>query len=229
MPDANAEKAAAAAYAVTLVEDGMRVGLGTGSTAAYAVAMLGERVRKGLRIVGIPTSERTRVQAEKEGIPIVGFDTGTTLDLTIDGADEADRKLRLVKGGGGALLREKVVASISRRVVIIADSAKLVDRLGKFPLPVEAVRFAWQVVEARLAALGAKPKLRAGADGAPFLTDEGHYILDAHFGEIADPERLSRQLLDTPGVVDHGLFLGIANDLVIGRGGSVEVLRGAAS
>src|SRR5262245_46462728 len=139
MPDTDAEKAAAAAYAVNLVESGMRVGLGTGSTAVHAVRMLGERVRKGLDIVGVPTSERTRAQAVAEGIRLTDFTSGVTLDLTIDGADEADRELRLVKGGGGALLREKVVASISRRVVIIADSAKLVDRLGKFPLPVEVV------------------------------------------------------------------------------------------
>lgn len=224
MPDQDAEKAAAAAYAVKLVEDGMRVGLGTGSTAVHAVRMLGERVRQGLEIVGVPTSERTRALARSEGIPLTDFTTGTSLDLTIDGADEADSELRLIKGGGGALLREKVVASISRRVVIIADSAKLVDRLGKFPLPVEVVRFAGPVVEARLLALGAKPKLRTAPDGTPFVTDEGHHILDATFGEIADPERLSRLLLGTPGVVEHGLFLGMAHDLVIGRGGgSVDV------
>jgi len=223
MADPIAEKTAAARYAVALVNDFMRVGLGTGSTAAIAVALLGERVRQGLDIVAIPTSERTRALAEAAGIKLTDFSTGTALDITIDGADEADRELRLIKGGGGALLREKVVASISRRVVIIADSAKLVDQIGRYPLPVEVVRFAWQVVQSRLRGLGAEPKLRLTADGTPFVTDEGHYIVDGSFGVIRDPERTSRYLLNTPGVVDHGLFLGLAHDLVVGCGDSVDV------
>jgi ribose 5-phosphate isomerase A len=223
MPEREREKANAAAYAVAMVQGGMRVGLGTGSTAAIAVKLLGERVRKGLDVVCIPTSERTRALAESENIRLTDFTSGTSLDLTIDGCDETDRELRLIKGGGGALLREKVVASISRRVVIIADSAKLVDELGRYPLPVEVVRFAWQIVLSRLRGLGAEPKLRLGPDGTPFVTDEGHYILDASFGVIKDPERVSRYLLNTPGVVDHGLFLNLAHDLVIGRGDTVDV------
>jgi ribose 5-phosphate isomerase A len=224
MPDHEREKQLAAAHAVSLVKDGMKVGLGTGSTAAIAVKLLGERVRGGLDVVAIPTSERTKALAQIEKIPMTDFTKVTALDITIDGCDEADRELRLVKGGGGALLREKVVASVSERVVIIADSTKLVDRLGKYPLPVEVVRFAWPVVASRLRGLGAEPTLRLAPDGTPFLTDERHFILDAAFGQILDPERLSRYLLSTPGVVDHGLFLDLAHDLVIGRGDKVEVI-----
>jgi ribose 5-phosphate isomerase A len=225
MPDLEHEKAAAAARAVEMVQDGMRVGLGTGSTAAYAVKGLGARVRKGLRITGVPTSERTRELAEKEGIHLSDFTQGVTIDLTIDGADEADRSLRLIKGGGGALLREKVVASVTKRVVIISDSTKVVERLGKFPLPVEVVRFAWPVVAARLADLGAQPKLRPGSGGGPFVTDESNYILDAGFGFISDPERLSAVIDAMPGVVGHGLFIGLAHVLVVARGDAVEVIE----
>jgi len=210
---------------VEFVQSGMRMGLGTGSTAAYAVKLLGAKVRAGLAITGVPTSERTRALAEAERIPLSDFTQGVSIDMTIDGADEADRKLRLIKGGGGALLREKVVASVSRRVVIISDSTKVVDRLGRFPLPVEVVRFAWPVVAARLADLGAKPKLRAAPGDAPFVTDEGHYILDAGFGAIDDPERLAAAIDGIPGVVGHGLFIGLAHTLVVGRGGGVDVIE----
>jgi ribose 5-phosphate isomerase A len=225
MPDLEREKADAAARAVEFVQAGMRVGLGTGSTAAYAVKLLGAKVRAGLAVTGVPTSERTRALAESERIPLTDFTQGVAIDLTIDGADEADRKLRLIKGGGGALLREKVVASVSRRVVIISDSTKVVDRLGRFPLPVEVVRFAWPVVAARLADLGAKPKLRVAPGDAPFVTDEGHYILDAGFGAIDDPERLASAIDGIPGVVGHGLFIGLAHTLVVGRGGGVDVIE----
>jgi ribose 5-phosphate isomerase A len=225
MHDLEREKAAAAAKAVELVTDGMRVGLGTGSTAAYAVRMLGERVKKGLSIVGVPTSERTRELALEVGVPLTDFTKVQELDLAIDGADEADRSLRLVKGGGGALLREKIVASASRRFVVIADSTKLVDRLGKFPLPVEVVRFGWPLVARGLSLLGARPKLRLGKDGATFVTDEGNYILDAHFDVIRDPKGLARTLSATPGVVDHGLFLGMAKTLIVASGDSVEVIE----
>ena len=224
MPDLEREKAAAAARAVTMVQDGMRVGLGTGSTAAYAVKGLGARVRAGLKITGVPTSERTKALAEAEGIRLSDFTHGVSIDLTIDGADEADRSLRLIKGGGGALLREKVVASVTKHVVIISDSTKVVDRLGKFPLPVEVVRFAWPVVAARLSDLGAQPKLRPAPGGAPFVTDEGHYILDAGFGVIADPERIAAALDAIPGVVGHGLFIGLAHTLIVARGDDVEVI-----
>jgi ribose 5-phosphate isomerase A len=225
MPDVEREKAVAAAKAVEFVKDGMRVGLGTGSTAAYAVKLLGERVSKGLSIVGVPTSERTRELAVRLGIPLGDFAKSQELDVAIDGADEADRGLRLIKGGGGALLREKIVASAARRFVVIADSTKLVDRLGRFPLPVEVVKFAAPIVARRLAALGAEPRLRALPGGAPFVTDEGNHILDAAFGEIADPEAVARALDGTPGVVDHGLFLGMTHTLVVGRGEGVEVIE----
>src|SRR5262245_12282326 len=225
MPDLEREKSDAAARAVEFVQAGMRVGLGTGSTAAYAVKLLGAKVRAGLAITGVPTSERTRALAEQERIPLSDFTQGVSIDLTIDGADEADRKLRLIKGGGGALLREKVVASVSKRVVIISDSTKVVERLGRFPLPVEVVRFAWPVVAARLSDLGAKPKLRAAPGDTPFVTDEGHYILDAGFGAIDDPERLAATIDGIAGVVGHGLFIGLAHVLVVGRAGRVDVIE----
>jgi ribose 5-phosphate isomerase A len=222
--NAEREKAVAAAHAVTFVQDGMRVGLGTGSTAAHAVKGIGARVRAGLKITAVATSERTRALAESEGIRVVDLAQCPELDLTIDGADEADRKLRLIKGGGGALLREKIVASVSKRVVIIADGAKLVDRLGKFPLPVEVVKFAWPVVAARLTRMGAEPKLRLAPGGGEFVTDEGHFILDARFGAIENPEEVAQTLSTTPGVVEHGLFLGLATAVVIARGETVEVI-----
>jgi ribose 5-phosphate isomerase A len=225
MADLDREKALAAARAVDHVKDGMRVGLGTGSTAAHAVRMLGERVRGGLRIVGVPTSDRTRDQARSEGIPLSDFTESVSIDVTIDGADEADRSLRMIKGGGGALLREKIVASATRKNVIIADSTKLVATLGTFPLPVEVVKFASPVVAARLRALGAEPTLRKGKDGAPFRTDEDNHILDAAFGEIRDPDRLARELDATPGVVCHGLFLGLAHVLIVARGDNVETIE----
>jgi ribose 5-phosphate isomerase A len=225
MADLDREKTVAAAAAVALVQDGMRVGLGTGSTAAIAVKLLGERVRGGLRITGIPTSERTRELATQLGIPLTDFTKTQELDIAIDGADEADRRLRLIKGGGGALLREKIVASTAKRFVVIADSSKLVERLGKFPLPVEVVKFAAPLVAKKLAALGGAPTLRTLPTGAPFVTDEGNHILDARFGAIADPESVARALADTPGVVDHGLFLGMTHTLVVGRGDRAEVIE----
>jgi len=225
MPDIEREKAVAAAHAVALVTDGMRVGLGTGSTAAIAVKLLGERVRGGLRITGVPTSERTRELATQLGIPLTDFAATQELDIAIDGADEADRSLRLIKGGGGALLREKIVASTAKRFVVIADSSKLVERLGKFPLPVEVVKFAAPLVMSKLRKLGAEPRVRTGPTGAPFVTDEQNHIVDAKFGVIGDPEAVARALADTPGVVDHGLFLGMAQTLVIGRGERVEVIE----
>jgi len=165
------------------------------------------------------------VLAESEGIAVTDFTKCAELDLTIDGADESDLKLRLIKGGGGALLREKIVASVSKRVVIIADSAKLVGKLGKFPLPVEVVKFAWPVVAARLRALGAESKLRLAPGGATFVTDEGNWILDAAFGAIEKPEEVAQVLSTTPGVVEHGLFIGLATTLVIARGDAVEVIE----
>ncbi len=223
--DAEREKTAAATHAVALVKDGMKVGLGTGSTAAIAVKMLGERVKGGLRITGVPTSERTRELATQLRIPLADFQKIEQLDIAIDGADEADRGLRLIKGGGGALLREKIVASAAKRFVVIVDSSKLVDRLGKFPLPVEVVRFAAPLVRRAIGRLGAEAKLRGGPDGGPFVTDESNYILDAAFGAIHDPDRLAFSLDETTGVVDHGLFIRHAHTLVVGRGDRVEVIE----
>jgi len=219
------EKEAAGRAAAGLVCDGDVVGLGTGSTAYFAVVALGERVKAGLKIIGIPTSVHTADLARQLGIPLTTLDEHPEIDITIDGADEVDPKLNLIKGGGGALLREKVVASASKKMVVVADSTKVVPVLGKFPLPVEIIDFARTVIEKKIAALGATTKLRTKSDGKPFVTDEGHHILDCSFGQIADPPALARELSGMPGVVEHGLFIGLAKLVVVGRGASVEEIR----
>jgi ribose 5-phosphate isomerase A len=219
------EKEAAGRAAAKLVNDGDVVGLGTGSTAYFAVVALGERVHAGMKIVGIPTSIKTADQARAAGIPLTTLDQHPVIDITIDGADELDPHLRLIKGGGGALLREKVVASASKKMVVVADSAKLVPVLGKFPLPIEIISFARTVVERKIVALGATPKLRTRPDGTPYLTDNGNQILDCSFGKIADPAALARTLSDTPGIVEHGLFIGLASMALIGREDQVEELH----
>ena len=219
------EKEAAGRAAAKLVNDGDVVGLGTGSTAYFAVVALGERVHAGMKVVGIPTSIKTADQARAAGIPLTTLDQHPVIDITIDGADELDPHLRLIKGGGGALLREKVVASASKKMVVVADSAKLVPVLGKFPLPIEIISFARTVVERKIVALGATPKLRTRPDGTPYLTDNGNQILDCSFQEIADPAALARTLSDTPGIVEHGLFIGLASMALIGREDQVEELR----
>jgi len=219
------EKQAAARASLKFVHDGNVVGLGTGSTAAYAVRFLAERVRSGLKIRGIPTSSSTRELAASLGIPLTTFDEVHQIDVTIDGADEFDPQLQLIKGGGGALLREKIVASASRRLVIVTDASKQVEVLGKFPLPVEVVLFAQALVAKRITALGAKPKLRQNANGDPFVTDEGHHILDCSFGAIADPPALARTLDAMPGVVDHGLFINLASVVLLARGSEVKEIR----
>jgi ribose 5-phosphate isomerase A len=215
------QKRAAAARAVELVEDGMRLGLGSGSTAQHFVALLGERVRAGLKVVGVPTSERTRAQAEAEGIPLTDLDHHPELDLAVDGADEIDGEFRLIKGGGGALLREKIVAAASRRMVVIADDTKRVTVLGRFPLPIEVVPFGLGATEravtegAARAGCRGEIRLRKTAGGKTFVTDGGHFILDAAFGAIADPDALGRELERVPGVVEHGLFIGIATGAIL--------------
>jgi ribose 5-phosphate isomerase A len=219
------EKEAAGRVAAKLVRDGDIVGLGTGSTAYFAVVALGERVKTGLKIVGIPTSIRAAELARAVGIPLTTLDEHPAIDITIDGADEVDPKLNLIKGGGGALLREKVVASVTRKMVVVADSGKIVPVLGKFPLPVEIIAFARTVIEKKIVALGASPKLRTKPDGSPFVTDNGNQILDCSFGKIADPAVLARELNGTPGVVEHGLFIGLAKLALVGRGDRVEELR----
>ena len=214
--------------AVAMVEDGMTVGLGTGSTAAFVIDGLIERVRGGLRIVGIPTSERSAKQAREGGIELTDFAHHTRLDLTIDGADEIARNtLDLIKGLGGALLREKIVAAASDRLVIVADEPKLLPGLGAtVPLPVEIVGFGWETTASRLAKLGARPVLRQAPDGVPFRTDGGNFILDCHFGAIADPAGLERDLSATIGVVETGLFIGMATTaLVATSGGLVRLDR----
>jgi len=181
------EKEAAGRAAAELVRDGDVVGLGTGSTAYFAVVALGERVKAGLKITGIPTSVQTAALARAAGIPLTTLDEHPEIDITIDGADELDSKLNLIKGGGGALLREKVVASASRKMVVVADSGKVVPVLGKFPLPVEIISFARPVIEKKIVALGGSPKLRTRPDGSSYITDNGNQILDCSFGKIADP------------------------------------------
>lgn len=219
------EKQTAARAAVQLVKDGDIVGLGSGSTAAYAVRLLAERVRDGLKIAGIPTSETTKRLAEQLSIPLATLEEHSQIDIDIDGADEIDPQLNLIKGGGGAFLREKIIASISRRFVVIADSAKQVMRLGKFPLPVEVIPFAQSLIKPQIEALGAKVVLRSYAYGNPYVTDEGHHILDCTFGDIPDPAALADALRRIPGVVEHGLFIGMAERALVGKDGKVVELR----
>jgi ribose 5-phosphate isomerase A len=221
-------KKAAAEAAAALVSSGMVVGLGTGSTAAFVVAELGRRVAsEGLQIIGIPTSERTADQARGLRIPLATFAEKQHIDLTIDGADEVEREsLHLVKGLGGALLREKIVAAASTHMAVIADDTKLVDHLGMHTaVPVEVVPFGWEVTQEKLKALGCHPKLRPAADGRPYLTDGGHYILDCAFGKIEKPKELARQLDHTVGVVEHGLFLDFAWQVFIGGKNGVTILK----
>jgi ribose 5-phosphate isomerase A len=221
--DRDARKREAAMAAVAMVEDGMVVGLGTGSTAAFAIEGLIARVRGGLRIVGIPTSERSAKQAREGGIPLTDFAHHTKVDLTIDGADEIARgSLDLIKGLGGALLREKIVAAASRLLVIVADEPKLVTGLGgTVPVPVEIVTFGWETTAARLTKLGANPVLRKAQDGGPFRTDGGNLIVDCHFGIIADPARLERDVSQIIGVVETGLFIGMATTALVATAGGI--------
>ncbi|WP_337099207.1 ribose-5-phosphate isomerase RpiA [Paenibacillus sp. YIM B09110] len=208
----------AAAY----VENGMVVGLGTGSTVYWTIMKLGERVREGLRIQGVPTSRRTEELALELGIPLLDLAEVDEIDLTIDGADESDGDLNLIKGGGGALLREKLVASVSRRFIVVADESKWVASLGKFPLPVEVVPFGWELTRRQLGKLGCDPVLRM-AGNEIYVTDNGNYIIDCHFGVIKDAKSLSETLNKWPGVVENGLFVNMAERIVLGyTDGSVE-------
>jgi len=218
------EKQAAARASLRFVRDGQIVGLGSGSTATYVVQFLGERVRAGLKIVGIPTSNKTRDLAASLGIPLTSLEQTPQIDVTIDGADEIDPQLSLIKGGGGALLHEKIVASASRHFVIIADSSKQVPTLGKFPLPIEVITFAQPLVKRKIEAFGASVTLRM-AGNAPYVTDEGHHILDCNFGAISDVPALARKLSDMPGIVEHGLFVHMASVVLIGKANGVIELQ----
>jgi ribose 5-phosphate isomerase A len=218
------EKEAASRAAIQFVQDGQIVGLGTGSTAAYAVQFIGDRVKAGLKIRGIPTSIHTREAAAKLGIPLTSFDEVQHIDVTIDGADEFDPHLNLIKGGGGALLYEKVVASASGKLVIVADSSKQVPMLGSFPVPVEVITFALPLVRREIEQLGAAVVVRQ-KDGKAFVTDEGHHILDCHFGRIPDPPTLSTKLSDIPGIVEHGLFINRASVVLVAHGDKVTELH----
>lgn len=230
-PDANALKRDAAARALEFVENGMKLGLGTGSTADAFLELLAVRVRGGLKIVGTPTSQRTADKARALGIAIEELDALGALDLAVDGADESDANLDLIKGGGGAHLREKIVASAAKRFIVIADESKLVKRLGAFPLPVEVIPFAHGTTARRIAsittALGYAhmvPRLRL-KDGAPFRTDSGNVIYDCPFGEIADAPALAAALRAITGVVEHGLFVGMASVLVLAGAAGVRVIE----
>lgn len=218
-------KKLAAEAAVTVIRDGMTVGLGTGSTAYWAIQRIGELTANGLRIQAVPTSVQSEKLAKELGIPLLPWPEVERIDVTIDGADEIDPQLQLIKGGGGALLREKIVASLSAKLVIVADESKTVPQLGAFPLPVEIVPFAWQATRRQVEALGCESDLRGG-EASPFVTDNGNYILDCRFGSIASPAVLQGQLNAIPGVVENGLFVGMASAAYVARlDGSVQRLE----
>lgn len=218
-------KKIAADRAVEWIEDGMTIGLGTGSTAYWAIMRIAERVKEGLNIRAVASSIRSEQLAKENGIPFVSLDEIDRIDLTIDGADEVDAELNLIKGGGGALLREKVLAAASDKFIVIVDESKLVGTLGAFPLPVEIVPFGSRLTLNRLTALGGQPVLRE-KDGQRFVTDNGNWIADCRFGKIAEPERLSVEINRIPGVVDNGLFTGMASVVVAGKtDGGLTILR----
>ncbi len=225
------QKRQAAARALDFVRPGMRLGLGTGSTARHFVELLGERVRSGLNVVGVATSEATAADARRVGISLTTLDDTPQLDLTVDGADEIDPDLTLIKGGGGALLREKIVASASERMIVIADESKWVPVLGRFPLPVEVVPFGFAATQRAveravgLGAAAAATPLRRGADGHAFVTDGGHWIIDAALGRIPDARALAARLVNIPGVVEHGLFIGLAKAAILAGPDGVRVVE----
>jgi ribose 5-phosphate isomerase A len=229
--DIEAQKRAAAARAVEFVHPGMRLGLGTGSTAKHFVELLGERVRAGLDVVCVPTSEATRALAEKLGVKLTMLDETPELDLTVDGADEIAPDLTLIKGGGGALLREKIVASASARMLVIADESKCVSQLGRFPLPVEIVPFGAEAtrraVEAAASSAGCPGAaiMRKGPNGHAFVTDGGHWVLDAQLQRIPDPQALAARLAVIPGVMEHGLFIGLARTAIVAGPEGVRLIE----
>ncbi|ATB35998.1 ribose-5-phosphate isomerase [Cystobacter fuscus] len=224
--DIDRHKREAAERAVESMQPGMVVGLGTGSTAAHVVHRLAALRSEGklLDVKGVPTSHRTAVLAESLGIPLTTLEAHPVLDLCIDGADEVDPELRLIKGGGGALLREKIVAQASRRVIIVVDEGKLSPRLGtRWAVPVEVLPFGWRSQALYLEGLGARVTQRLGPGGSPFVTDQGHFILDCAWGALEQPEALAARLQARAGIVEHGLFLGLTSELIVAGSGGVEV------
>lgn len=228
-------KRQAAAVALEQVRGGMKLGLGTGSTAKHFVELLAERVAQGLDVVGVPTSEQTRKQAESLGVPLATLDEHPVLDLTVDGADEIGPGLALVKGGGGALLREKIVASASKEMIVIADASKHVARLGAFPLPIEVVDFGLAAIRRSIASAAKAAgcdgilTLRRKADGHVFVTDQGHLILDAAYGAIPDPAALAARLAQVAGVVEHGLFINLASRVILAGPDGATIINRAES
>lgn len=225
--DPNQQKQLAADHAASYVQSGMVIGLGTGATATLFVRRLAERMARGelTNLVGIPTSSQIETEAKRLNFPLTTLEEQPVIDLTVDGADEVDPHLNLIKGGGGALLREKIVAQASKREVIIVDEAKLSPVLGtKWHVPIEVIPFGWRTQAAYLTALGAKVVLRLGKDGAPFITDQGNYILDSHFGQIADPAALAHTLNQRVGLVEHGLFIKLVQEVIVGTAQGVRIL-----
>lgn len=224
-------KRQAAARALEQVQDGMKLGLGTGSTAKHFVELLGERVQAGLKVIGVPTSEATRADAQRCGVPLTTLDDINHLDLTVDGADEIDPNLELIKGGGGALLREKIVAAASDRMIVIADESKWVEALGRFPLPIEVIPFGLgatrRAIEKAFAENGVSGQMdvRKDKNGHAFVTDGGHWIVDAHLGRIPDSPRLAMSLSSIPGVVEHGLFIGLASTVVLAGSQGIRIVE----
>ncbi|MBZ5696644.1 MAG: ribose-5-phosphate isomerase RpiA [Acidobacteriia bacterium] len=232
LSEQNQWKKAAAEEALKLVEDGMVLGLGTGSTAAFFVSALGRRIAEdGLRITAVPTSVQTETQAHSLKLPLTSLAQHAQIDLTIDGADEVELgTLYLIKGHGGALLREKIVAAASKRMVVIADESKLVERLGSLvSVPIEVVRFGWQATGRRLTELGGNPSLRLGSDKKPYVTDSGNYIMDCAFGPIEKPKEIAHHLDHVVGAVEHGLFLGYTQEVIVGGREGVQTLKKTGS
>jgi ribose 5-phosphate isomerase A len=224
-------KRQAAGRALEFVQDGMKLGLGTGSTAKHFVELLGARVRDGLNVIGVPTSEATRADAIRCGIPLTALDEIDRLDLTVDGTDEIDPSLNLIKGGGGALLREKIVAAASDRMIVIADDSKWVEALGRFPLPIEVIPFGLgatqRAIGKALAESGVSGRMvvRRGQGGHFFVTDSGHWIVDAHLGRISNAPLLAGSLASIPGVVEHGLFVGLASMAILAGSQGIRVIE----
>ncbi|WP_138418092.1 ribose-5-phosphate isomerase RpiA [Aquibacillus sediminis] len=210
--------------AVHYIKDGMKVGIGSGSTMYYLVRALGERVKQGLNIVGVPTSNQTAEWAKEFGVPLTTFSEVQELDLAIDGADEVDPNLQLIKGGGGALLREKVVAAAAKEFIVIVDESKMVSHLGAFSLPIEVVPFGWEVTATKIAKFGCEP-IRRQSNNQPYVTDNGNYILDCPFEKILEPEKLHEDLLSIVGVVETGLFTNMTSKVLVAQEGEVKVVE----